>query len=288
MKKFLITFVIALCFIMCFSFCFVIFRQDNNSANSNTHQNESLNLAVWNIGHFSGGGSSNSTISTSDYDSKLKAFRNYVYNDINADIIGLTEYSNNFGTSSNGVKTGGGVLFNDYHYQYVGNQYRYSCNALFSKKQFLYQRENVFDCNKNATITHTNAIKASDYYLSADIYVGGELVKLVVCHLAFDDNLNPDTINKNQILELINKFKNNDKVVMMGDWNCRDFDYFNLFISNGYKLANNDSSINTYRLPCDTNCSLDNIIYKGINVSNFKVHTTTLSDHYAISCKVSI
>lgn len=289
MKKYFFTFIIVLCIIACASFGIVIFRNDENNSCSDAHQNENLNLAVWNIGHFSGGSSSDTKILPSDYDSKLKAFRDYVYNDINADIIGLTEYSEKFGFSANGLKTGGGVLFNDYQYQYVGNQYNYSCNALFSKKQFMYQRENAFDCNKNATITHTTAIKASDYYyLTADIYIGGELIKLVVCHLAFDDNLNPDTINKNQMLELIDKFKNNGKVIMVGDWNCRDFDYFNLFTENGYKLANNDKSILTYRLPCDTNCSLDNVIYKGVNVDNFKVHKTTLSDHYAISCKVSI
>lgn len=251
-------------------------------------QKETITLAVWNIGHFSGGFSQNSTITVDDYDGKLQAFRDYVYNDINADIIGLAEYSKDFGVSATGVNTANDVLFNDYEYQYVGNQYNYSCNALYSKKQFAFQKENAFDCNKNATITHTNLIKASDYYyVTADFYLNDELVKLVVCHLAFDNNLNPDTINKNQMAELIDKFKDDDKVVMVADWNCRDFDYFNLFTENGYKLANNDNSVATYRFSWD-NRSLDNIIYKGIAVGNFKVHVTELSDHYAVSCQVSL
>lgn len=119
-------------------------------------------------------------------------------------------------------------------------------------------------------------------------YLDNELVKLVVCHLAFDNNLNPDTINTNQMLELIVRFKNTEKIIMVADWNCRDFSYFDLFTNNGYKLANYDSYINTFWVPYDTNCSLDNIIYKGVDVKGFKVHTSTLSDHYAVSCQVSL
>ena len=145
---------------------------------------------------------------------------------------------------------------------------------------------NEFECNKDATITHTTAIKATDYYyISADLNVGGETVKLVVCHLAFDNNLNPDTVNQNQIYELIEKYQGYKNVVMIGDWNCKDFNTFNIFTENGYKLGNSNSAAVTYP---GGNLSLDNVIYKGVEVSKFKIHETSLSDHYAISCKVTV
>lgn len=127
-------------------------------------EKENITLAVWHIGHFSGGGSPNSSITANDYNDKLSAFRQYVYSDINADIIGLAEYSKNFGTSVDGEKLASSVLFNGYQYQFIGSQSNYSRNALYSKKQLSNTKQNAFECNKTVTITHTNLIKASDYY----------------------------------------------------------------------------------------------------------------------------
>ena len=87
------------------------------------------------------------------------------------------------------------------------------------------------------------------------------------------------------MIELIDKFKDCDKVIMIGDWNCLDFSNLDLFTENGFSLANNDSSVPT--ITSNTR-SLDNIIYKGVQIENFKVHNTYLSDHYAISCNILV
>jgi len=147
-------------------------------------------------------------------------------------------------------------------------------------------QQKVFECNKNAVITHTNAIMAEDYYyLTADIILNGETIKLVSTHLAFDNNKNPDTVNLAQINELIEVYNSYDRVIMMGDWNVKDFNYFKNFIDAGYSLANNDSNLYTY---ANENRSLDNIVYKGVTVSDFTLAGTNLSDHYGIYCTVTI
>ena len=82
----------------------------------------------------------------------------------------------------------------------------------------------------------------------------------------------------------------------MGDCNVT-YDKFQYFINAGYEVAQNDPLLATYG-PCQGSKynidsaegygSYDNIIYKGVNISNFALGGAKLSDHYALYCDVTV
>ena len=239
-------------------------------------------LATWNIGHFSGGSRPNSTITDAVFAEKSAVYRDFIYNAVRADVFCLNEYSSLF-TPTRPARTS---LFDAYPTAYEGGQYHYSCNALFSKVATQNIVQHRFECNEHATITHTNLISASDYYyITANLNIAGKNVKLVSTHLGFDKNLNPDTLNLAQIQELIELFRNEERVIILGDSNSRDFSFFSKYTEAGFALANYDGTLSTIQ---GWNVALDNIIYKGVGVSNFTLLGTDLSDHYAISCLVTV
>ena len=109
-------------------------------------------------------------------------------------------------------------------------------------------------------------------------------VTLIVCHLAFDCNKDPDTVNINQLKELVRVTKDDPRVIIVGDFNCRDFSSFNILADAGYTLLN-DGSLSTF--PTGTNnCALDNIVIKGVRGESVRLHPTELSDHYALSADI--
>lgn len=98
------------------------------------------------------------------------------------------------------------------------------------------------------------------------------------------------------INELIDTFKDCDRVILMGDWNST-YNKYQIFADAGYGVANTDSLLATYS-PCqdskykgdipDGYGTYDNIIYKGVTVSDFSLAGCKLSDHYAIYCTVTV
>ena len=252
--------------------------------------NGSVRLATWNIGHFSFGDKSDSTITSEKFVAQSKLYSNYINNCIGADVIALNEYSKYFIKNNTQYLTSDSI-FSEYENFYEGKQLNYSCNAVYSKLDLPNVEVHEFECNKNVNLSNPY-IEASDYYyITADVTVNGETVKLVMAHLAFCsgsemvDGL--DMVNINQILELIEYCQDYERVVLMGDWNVDSFDYFKYFTDEGYSLANEDGTLPTYHKDKSAS-SLDNIIYKGVSVSNFTLVGTDLSDHYAIYCDITV
>jgi hypothetical protein len=244
---------------------------------------EHLSLFEYNIGHFSGGVQKNSTITAAQYLSKVDAFRALLSSQ-KPDIYGILEYSAIFGKNAAGVNVNTkDELFNFQDIQFESTQMNYACYALFGKGTPIYNIQiNDFDCLANETITHTTAITAQDYrYISADLYAFGLSIKLVVTHLAFDNN-RPGVLTSAQISELITKYSSYDHVIMLGDWNVASFSEFDAFTNAGYTLANNGSFI-TYP---GGGKALDNIVAKGLTISNAKMISSSLSDHNALTCFV--
>ncbi len=241
----------------------------------------SIKVATWNIGHFSIGKNTSTKLSDSIFRESYDSYCAYLYDRIDADLITLNEYSAMFTPSYRAKDT----IFGRYTAtRFEGSQYRYSCNALYARLPVDGLRMRSFACNQTATINHTNLIKASDYYyLQGEITLGGESVVVVTAHLGFDTTKNPDTVCLDQIDELIRELAGYDRVLLMGDWNVRDFSYFDRFVAAGYTLGNT----NPARVTC-AGRSLDNIIVKGLEISDFAVHTTVLSDHYAVSATVEL
>lgn len=254
-------------------------RVDNISANS------SFRICSYNIGHFSHGVGQNSSITSSDYAEKLASYRQLIYGKIAADVIGLCEYSAIFGNDGESDNSAKDVLFNRYESNYIGEQIRYSCNALYSNMYIENVAKKEYDCNQDAVITHTSAIQATDYYyLEGDLWFNGVMIKLVMTHLAFDSN--NTQIAANQIAELVEKFGSYERVILMGDWNA-GISSLEPFVTAGYTIGN-DGSLLTYT---DTNpqSPLDNIIVKGVSISNVQIiRTSGLSDHCPIFGLISL
>ena len=242
-------------------------------------------IAQWNIGHFSGGNSINSTILTDDIDKKMNEYREIIRR-ISADIFSVNEFSAVFANDKSGKSLQAkDVLFSDFAYNYVGHQSRYSCNALFSKKELNAIKEIDYDCNQVANIEKATHIQATDYYLiESNIQIEGFPVKIVTTHLAFDyDN---DEIAKNQILEIIQRYNDEERIILCGDWNIMDVNFFDYFKAAGYQLANhgNHGDFITY----SRGSILDNIMVKGYEIKGARVIKTPLSDHYPLVVTIAI
>ena len=244
-------------------------------------------VATWNIGHFSMGRHKVSDFSDDAYETEYAKFRDYIDRELNADILSLNEYSVLF-TPSHPARE----LFKNYSAAaFEGSQMHYSCNALFSKLPLKTAAQKEYECNKTAVITHTKAIEASDYYfIEAELPIGGEIVTVVTTHLGFDDNLYPDTVDLAQMDELIARFENEKRVLMMGDWNAFHYEYFDRFKDAGYALGNPDGKL----LTCigsrtgKLEWPVDNIIVKGLTMTDFRTVETPLSDHVAVTATITL
>ena len=245
-----------------------------------------MKIAIWNIGHFSFGNSPKSAIPEEQLPKAIAAFREYI-SSLDADLFAVCENTAMFCNAAKGPVFARDVLFSDYTFHYEGAQHRYSANALHAKTDVADLRRKVFACNKDAVITHTDVIRASDYYyLKGKITSGGAPVTVIVCHLAFDMKRDPDTVNIAQLQELIEVTKNDERVIIAGDFNCRDLSTLDLFKAAGFAMAN-DGSLVTCPAASE-NKALDHILVKGLSVKNAKAHETALSDHYALTADVSL
>lgn len=242
----------------------------------------SVRIATWNIGHFSLGKKPNSTLEDSQAAMKGDDFRDYINNAINADVIFLNEYSKKFTKNSNLAKD---VVFGEYSTVYEGEQRNYSCNAVYSKIEISEPEVHEFECNKTAPKISPYSPVATDYYfVTTDLVIDGVTIKLVSVHLAFDGE-GSENVVVNQLNELIAYCAQYEHVVLLGDWNVNTFSEFDLFTDAGYSLGNTDANMSTYN---EGIYSLDNIVYKGVTVTDFALAGTDLSDHYAVYCTITV
>ncbi len=241
----------------------------------------SVRIATWNIGHFSDGKKSNSTLEDGQVAMQGDYFRDYINNAVNADVIFLNEYSKKFTKNSYLAKD---IVFGEYSTVYEGEQRNYSCNAVYSKIEISAPELHEFECNKTAPTISTKGPEPEDYYfVTTDLVIDGETVKLVSVHLAFDGEGSKNVVI-NQLKELIAYCDQYERVVLLGDWNINSFAEFGIFTDAGYTLANTDERMPTY----NSGSSLDNIVYKGVNVTDFALAGTDLSDHYALYCTITV
>lgn len=253
-------------------------QKDTLDAKVDTTRAE-LVLVSWNIGHFSGGKKKLSTISQEVFSDKLEEYKKFVYEELSPDVICINELSPEFGKDTHGeIHLAEEAVFGGFDKRAVGEQRSYSCNAIFSKADIKNFKTNDF---KSSETKGADVVYAGNYYyLSADLYIGEEEVKLVCLHLV----PHAPKFRKMQMEELIKKFDKFDRVIMCGDWNAAGKDAMDIFIKAGYTLAN-DGSIATYSRKMTP---LDNIVVKGLNVSDVRTVETKLSDHYPLICKISL
>lgn len=251
-----------------------------NVANSEGNKDKSeIVMATWNMGFFSNGATSRSNINVADYESKLRQYRSIIYDSIHPDIISINEYNRVFMGKDNerNKYVTSTLLFDKFVEKMIGPR-RGVCNALFSKKQL--QNSHVTYLESHKKMDGDNFVKnRKNYYIVSDITLGGKTVKLVSVHILFSHKI-PRVVQQYQIEELIEKFKKYDRVIICGDWNTNNY---SLLKKAGYTLANNG----LVTFPKSKN-SLDNIVVKGLIITDVRVIKTDLSDHYPLVCKISI
>jgi endonuclease/exonuclease/phosphatase family metal-dependent hydrolase len=241
-------------------------------------QKSNIVLCTWNVAHYYAYGSSKKIIDGPIYESKLKEFREIVYDSINADLISLNEYSTVFGIYNDSVRhLASEVLFDGYNTWIEGGltKHRVGHNAIYSNVRMGNFQKHEFEYNK--TTNHKNSYDY--YYLSSDLYIDRVPVKFIGVYLV-SSRKDPSLV-QNQIVELIEKFKDEKRVVMCGDFNTKNYSKFK---KAGYKLANDGSIVTFYK----KSAPLDNIVTKGVKISDVRVVKTELSDHYPLVCSLSI
>lgn len=235
-------------------------------------------LCTWNIAHYFAYGSAKNVIDGAIYEEKLKAFREIVHDSISADVISLNEFSSDFGRDTKGVlQQSAKVLLENYKTKYDGGATLKGVghNAVFSKVKTKKFKKIVFEFIKTTRFKNSYDY----YYLTSDVYIDGKKVKLVSVHLIYSKK--DSGLVQGQISELIDRFKDEQRVVICGDFNTSNY---SKFIKAGYSMAN-DGSIVTFP---KTSKPLDNIVAKGVKISDVRTVKTELSDHYPLICRISI
>ena len=249
---------------------------------------ESFTVATWNIGHFANGNAAASRISDADYETKSAEYRDYIEG-LDADILCLNEYSRMF-TASNTV-TAEAALFEERPPIFFSGELRhFSCNAVFSGLPLQNITLHDYKCNQGVTLLYSSTNKAEYYYyVTAELVIGTETVHFVFTHLAFDEDREPDTVCMAQIAELIDLYKDAEHVVMMGDWNAYHKNMFDPFAEAGYTLGNYGEILTcTGSKTGGLEWAVDDIIVKGLSMSDFRAVKTTLSDHIAVVCTLTL
>lgn len=228
-----------------------------------------IRVMTYNIGHYSdAGGQQNSPISVANFEAEKMKWRKLMYS-IDADIIGLQEFSSVF-CSGNGATSYDTIYKDLFKNKYEGVQRGYSCNAFFSNYDLLSIEIKEYECNKTAIITDGRPVKATDcYYLLAELAINGKNLTIIVTHQAFD--LNNPQVELDQIDELITVLNTKERVIILGDFNVHaGVQGMDAFVDAGYTIANNGyiGNIATYPYPNVTK-TLDNVVCsKNIKVKN--------------------
>ena len=243
-------------------------------------------VATWNIGHYANGNARDTAIGDHEFDDKSAQFRSYI-DGLGADILCFNEFSRLF-TKSHTARE---ALFEELPpVAFEGPQRHFSCNAVFAKLPLQNIQVHDFECNQGVTLLYSSTNKAEYYYyMTAELVVGGKTVHFVFTHLAFDDARDPDTVCQAQIDELIDLYKDEEYVVMMGDWNAYYKPYFVPFDEAGYTLGNYGEILTcTGSRTGGLEWAVDDIIVKGLTLSDFRAVNTGLSDHIAVVATLTL
>ena len=247
---------------------------------------ESFTVATWNIGHFANGNAASSRIADTDFETKSVEYQNYIEG-LDADILCVNEYSRLF-TPSHLAQD---ALFKDpTPIYFAGEQRHFSCNAVFSNLPLQNITVHDYACNQGVELLYSSTNKAEYYYyVTAELVIGEETVHFVFTHLAFDEDRSPDTVCQAQIAELIDLYKDVEHVVMMGDWNAYHKFYYDPFAEAGYTLGNYGEILTcTGSRTGGLEWAVDDIIVKGLTLTDFRAVNTGLSDHIAVVATLTL
>ena len=253
---------------------------------TNHAERTQLRFLHWNAGHFSGGACSVASIPESQGKEMAAKFKKFI-DSVDADIVGISEYSENFTT--NGSIKASAVLFKGYE-KSVGPVKGDVCNAIFFKSANaakVDEKDVLFECHFEDT-----------YYKAVKLNVSGTPVWFVQTHLDSNTYLSGHGKDREeQMKKIISDFRYEPYVVIAGDFRVgvripgnRCFpapEEYKVFEEAGFELVN---LFGTGTYPVESPIQpLDNIIVKGVGISEVRfLDADHLSDHLAISCKLTI
>lgn len=242
-------------------------------------QINSIRVAHFNIGQLSMGRKEHSVITQGIREQNFKESL-FLFSKISPDIFCFCEFPQTFtilqDSTENIHDPAENALLMDYSYFYRGNKNGKRCNAIASRNLIL-----------SDTRTNNFSEPKGREYLETNFEMCDKRVKLVECHLEVPKFRELRAI---QMKELISAFEHDKYVILCGDFNVAETSEYQIFIENGYKMANHGmfGDIITHPWKKGGGSMLDNIICKGFDIIDVQVYYLSLSDHFAIACDLII
>lgn len=231
-----------------------------------------LKVAAYNIGHFSLGGGSASTITHEQYEEKRAAWAAAI-NSFGADIMMCCEYSDNMVEAEGDLPAipTDTAIFGLFPYKYTGPT-AYIQQALFSN----YVMKNAGDLSPSAGVP--GRIRAQAF-----LFVAGKRIRVIAVH--FDTGAQT---RAREIADVINQTANDDYVIILGDMNASSISEYDPFVAAGFTMANGGylGSVLTWDASSPTTPA-DNIVCKGFAMKKIELFgDATLTDHKAIMAEL--
>lgn len=225
----------------------------------------------WNIGHFSLGKYSTTTV-TKEQSAKRAAEYKAIIDKLNPDVIGVSEYSAIFDKAKNNSTN---MIFSAFPVATIGPARHYQWNATFSRNlQFV-----------SSSIVEYAKRHQKVYYIDSIYRIDGKEVHIVQSHLDWQSLAS----RTSQIQQLIDAFKDKPYVIISADFNAYADEEYKPFEKAGFNLVNcgKAGSLITYPVKaapgkkCEWTGCLDNIVCKGFKPTKVFIEDKEwkLSDH---------
>lgn len=241
------------------------FEEMSETERAQMYYTDTLTVAHWNIGHFSLGRSSDTTISADDSETLALVYRELI-DSVDADVFGVCEYNPTF--SVDGEKTSS-YIFGNYPNSIIGNKLSYNCNAIFSRTSLIDSKVVFFE----KCIQHR-------YYVMSKLLINDHDVFFVETHLDWNQGTDGKDCRLSQIQALVQAFKDRPYVIICADYNVADVNEYKPFEDAGFILATSGKLIESNENSSNQSFTIDNIVVKGFDVVDFDILCNTfLSDH---------
>lgn len=247
----------------------------------------SFKMASWNIGHYALGKDWQSKVKPQEWKDRAKAYADFL-EEVDADYLGVCEYSGAF--TVDGQIPADRVVFGRYDRMMIGPHHGWQWNAAFWKG--FVKRGDAVKCYAR----HLQDV----YYIANRVEIGGREVVFVQTHLDWGTQFEGHEQDRaEQMKELIADFAAEKRVVISGDFNVgirfrdptkKSLDNpaeYQVFAAAGFTLGNDGRHKTAPSGRCSN--ALDNIIVKGVRLSDFRVYDRAdLSDHALVSATITL
>lgn len=250
-----------------------VFRPGGVASQSKRADSGEFVFAQWNIGHFSFGKRGDSDISAADAPMRAAAYRG-VIDGIGADFVGVCEFSSGFDMGGGKARD---LVFGPFRHFEAGPHHGYQCNAIASASVPL----------RTVSVKDYPLRKQSTYRIACEAEVLGKRTVIVETHLDLSENE-----RKAQIAELVAEFKDEERVIVSGDFNVSHEGEYRPFLLAGFSQANcgRFGAYSTHRRRrAAITPAIDNVFVKGFSIRGVRTadDALELSDHRILVCRLA-